>query len=154
MNAPTIKRLVVPTDLEPAFAIRREVFIDEQGIDREVEFDGLDDGCDHLLAVLDDRPVGTLRLRMVDRGRIAKIERVAVIEAARGRHVGVRLIGDALERARQLGATAALLHAQTRVEGFYARLGFVAFGDVFEEDGIPHIAMRKPLTGDQTTRTR
>ena len=91
--------------------------------------------------------MGTLRLRWLDGGRTVKIERVAVLAAARGQRVGQALIGAALDLARAEGAGEARLHAQTTVQAFYARLGFSAFGPEFEEDGILHIAMRRALTG-------
>jgi predicted GNAT family N-acyltransferase len=106
--------------LEQALAIRIAVFVEEQGVGLALEIDGHDDAVRHFLALHDGEPVGTLRLRWVD-GRVAKIERVAVLPQARG--------------------------AKTSVQGFYARLGFVAFGPEFVEDGILHIAMSLPLCG-------
>lgn len=134
--------------LEQAFAIRRAVFVVEQGVSETLEIDGRDDEARHLLALRDGDPVGTLRLRWVDDGRVAKIERVAVLPPARGAKVGQILVEAALALARTAGAEAALLHAQTVVQGFYARLGFVACGPEFIEDGIPHVAMQLSLRGD------
>ena len=92
-------------------------------------------------------------MRWIDHGRVAKIERVAVLARARGAKIGQRLVEAALALSRAAGAEAARLHAQTSVQDFYARLGFVAFGPEFSEDGILHIAMRLPLCGD-TARHR
>jgi predicted GNAT family N-acyltransferase len=131
--------------LEQALAIRCAVFVDEQGVSEALEIDGRDGEARHLLALQDAVPVGTLRLRRVEGGRVAKIERVAVLSPARGSKVGRALVEAALELARAAGAEAATLHAQTTVRAFYARLGFVAFGPEFIEDSIPHIAMRLPL---------
>jgi predicted GNAT family N-acyltransferase len=128
--------------LEQAFAIRRAVFVQEQGVSEALEIDGRDDEAQHLLALQDDEPVGTLRLRWVEHGRVAKIERVAVVPRARGAKIGRTLVEAALALARAAGAEAATLHAQTTVQAFYAKLGFVAFGPEFIEDGIPHIAMQ------------
>jgi predicted GNAT family N-acyltransferase len=127
--------------LEEAFAIRRTVFVDEQGVSEAIEIDGLDDQAEHLLAIIEDRPVGTLRMRLFDQGRMAKIERVAVLAPARGRQVGQALMHAVLAQARARGAAEAKVHAQTVVQDFYTRLGFVAVGSEFEEDGIAHIAM-------------
>jgi predicted GNAT family N-acyltransferase len=132
--------------LERAFAIRRRVFVDEQGIAEALEFDGLDEAARHLLAMVDGEAAGTLRIRLLECGRIAKIERVAVLAEQRRHRVGRALMGAALDLARAQGAGEAKVHAQTAVQRFYASLGFVAFGAAFEEDGIPHIAMRLPLT--------
>ena len=131
-------------DLDQAFCVREAVFIDEQGISKDVEFDDLEDQCQHLLAKVGHRPVGTLRIRPID-DNLAKIERVAVLGSARGRHVGVDLMKAALRLLREQGHRTARLHAQVHAEQFYAKLGFIAFGDVFDEDGIPHIAMEMSL---------
>jgi ElaA protein len=133
--------------LEQALAIRLAVFVEEQGVSLAQEIDGHDDAARHLLALRDGEPVGTLRLRWVDHGRVVKIERVAVLARARGAKIGQALVEAALATARAAGAEAALLHAQISVQGFYARLGFVAIGPEFVEDGIMHIAMSLPLGG-------
>ncbi|MEZ5932556.1 MAG: GNAT family N-acetyltransferase [Alphaproteobacteria bacterium] len=133
---------------DAAFAIREAVFVDEQGVDLPLEFDGLDDQAEHLLATLDGAPVGTLRLRALDHGS-AKIERVAVLKDARGQSVGAALLEAALQRLRNHGIAEARLHAQTHALDFYARLGFVAHGGIFDEDGIPHKAMTLDLTADR-----
>ena len=132
---------------ERAFAIRRAVFVQEQGVAEALEFDEHDAQARHLLALRDGEPVGTLRVRWLDRGRTAKIERIAVLPEARGAKVGQALVEAALAAAKAEGAEVALLHAQTIVQGFYVRLGFVAFGPEFIEDDILHVAMRLPLCG-------
>jgi predicted GNAT family N-acyltransferase len=134
-----------PAELEQAFAIRRAVFVDEQGVAETQEFDGRDEQAHHLLALRDGAAVGTLRVRWLDGGRSVKIERVAVLPGARGSQIGRALLQAALALAGSAGAETAILHAQTAARGFYARLGFVAFGPAFMEDGIAHIAMRLSL---------
>lgn len=135
-----------------AFAIRRRVFVEEQGIAAALEFDDLDVAARHLLATVDGEPAGTLRIRLLAGGRIAKIERVAVLPEQRRRRVGWALMGAALDLARGRGAGEAKVHAQTVVQGFYASLGFVAVGAEFEEDGIAHVAMRLPLSANGVAR--
>jgi predicted GNAT family N-acyltransferase len=139
---------------EQAFAIRRAVFVQEQGVAEALEFDECDAQARHLLALRDGEPVGTLRMRWLDRGRTAKIERVAVLPAARGAKVGQALVEAALAAAKAWGAKVALLHAQTTVQGFYVQLGFVAFGPEFVEDGILHVAMRLPFRDAPAERGR
>jgi predicted GNAT family N-acyltransferase len=134
-----------PAELERAFAIRRAVFMEEQGVPEALELDGRDHQAQHLLALLDGAAVGTLRVRWLDGGRTAKIERVAVLPGARGSKIGQALLQAALALAGSAGAKTASLHAQTAARGFYGKLGFVAFGPEFMEDGIPHIAMRLSL---------
>ena len=121
------------------------MFVREQGVASALEFDQRDDQARHLLALRAGEPIGTLRLRWLDEGRTAKIERVAVLPQARGAGIGHALLSAAVVLAEAGGASEARLHAQTVAQDFYARLGFVAFGAVFDEDGIPHIAMRRPL---------
>jgi predicted GNAT family N-acyltransferase len=133
--------------LEQAFAIRRAVFVQEQGVSEALEIDDREHEAEHLLALHDGEPVGTLRLRWVEDGRVAKIERVAVLPRARGAKIGQTLVEAALALARAAGADAAMLHAQTAVQAFYARLGFIAFGPEFIEDGIPHVVMRLSICG-------
>jgi ElaA protein len=131
--------------LRQALAIRLAVFVEEQGVSEAVEIDGHDEAARHLLALYDGKPLGTLRLRWLEGGRVAKIERVAVLPWGRGGGVGHALMGAALALAERGGAKEARLHAQAVVQAFYDRLGFVAFGPIFDEDGIPHIAMRRLL---------
>jgi predicted GNAT family N-acyltransferase len=139
-------------DRAAAFAIRREVFVVEQRISEALEFDGRDGAARHLVARRGGAPVGSLRLRLLEHGRVAKIERVAVRAAARGHKVGHALLAAALELARAAGAAEARLHAQCTVQGFYGALGFVAKGPVFIEDGIPHVAMRLELGREEPAR--
>lgn len=131
-------------DLDAAFAIRRSVFVDEQKVDLLLEFDGLDSDAHHFVATLEGKPVGTLRLRQVDH-ETGKIERVAVLREARGRSIGKALLEAALSNLKADGVARAKLHAQTQAMDFYARFGFVAHGDVFDEDGIPHQTMLRNL---------
>ena len=152
MAAMVIQEVQTAAGIERAFAIRRRVFVEEQGIAEALEFDALDPAARHLLAVVDGAPAGTLRIRLIEQGRIAKIERVAVLAPQRGHRVGRALMVAALDLARLQGADEAKVHAPTVVRGFYASLGFVAFGAAFEEDGIAHVAMRLPLTAPGVAR--
>lgn len=135
-----IQQVVYEDERQAAFAIRETVFVDEQKVDLPLEFDGLDDDADHLLAKVDGQPAGTLRLRRID-DETGKIERVAVLKEARGRAIGAALLKAAITKLREDGVRRAKLHAQTHALAFYAKLGFAAYGDVFDEDGISHRAM-------------
>lgn len=124
-----------------ASEIRRRVFIDEQNVPQEEEWDGLDPECQHFLALLDGQPVGTARL-LPD----AHIGRVAVLKDARGTGIGVLLMQTAIEAARHAGHPQVALSAQVHALAFYERLGFVAHGEVFLDAGIPHREMALSLT--------
>ncbi|WP_135302987.1 GNAT family N-acetyltransferase [Haloarcula amylovorans] len=127
-----------------ARSVRRTVFIEEQGVSEAEEMDDKDGVATHVLVIDDSKPVATARLRLVEE-TTAKVERVAVLADYRGEGLGVRVM-DAVETvADDRGATEAKLHGQTRVRGFYERLGYEAVGEEFEEAGIPHVEMVKPL---------
>lgn len=129
--------------LETCLEIRREVFVRGQQIPEEIELDGLDSGCVHVLARLEGAAVGTARLREVD--GCAKAERVAVLARERGLGLG-RALMDALEaEARRQRYTELILNAQEEVVPFYERLGYTACGPSFLEAGILHRAMTKDL---------
>lgn len=131
-------------DLAACHAIRRVVFIDEQAVPEELEMDDLDGEAIHLLATVDGRPAGTARLLLRD--EVGKIGRVAVLADQRGTGLGAALIRAALEELRAVpGITTAKLGAQTHALGFYERLGFTAFGPVYDDAGIPHRDMTRPL---------
>lgn len=125
--------------------IRYLVFQVEQGVAAELEFDGNDEAAAHLLAYLDKQPVGTARIRLLD-SQTAKVERVAVLKAARGAGIGKRIMIEALAVLSKANVSAVQIHAQESVQDFYQRLGFEPEGEVFVEAGIPHVKMNKLLT--------
>ncbi len=118
-------------------AVRRAVFIDEQGVPEAVEVDGRDAGAWHLLARdAAGLPVGCARL-LPD----AHIGRMAVLRGARGQGVGRCLLEAAVQLGQRLGMAQLHLHAQVQARGFYEAAGFIAEGDAFLEAGIAHVAM-------------
>ena len=127
-------------ELETAFAIRRQVFCEEQRVDPALEFDGLDDGCRQYLARRHGRAIGTARLRRTGPGAV-KIERVAVLADERRRGAGAALMTRAIADARAAKAESIAIHAQCHAEHFYGGLGFRTEGGVFDEAGIPHVRM-------------
>lgn len=129
---------------DEAAAVRMAVFVEEQGVSKVEEMDGKDPNAVQFLARDGDDPIGTARLRFPTE-RVGKVERVAVRKPYRGEGVGVALMEAIEETADEEGATELMLHAQTRVEAFYERLGYETVSDEFEEAGIPHVEMRKQL---------
>lgn len=130
---------------EPARRIRTEVFIDEQRVPLEMEWDEADDGCLHAVAFNRiGQPVATGRL-LPAQGGSAKIGRVAVNKVLRGSGVGRRLMQALMDAASRRGDREIVLHAQRSAESFYRSLGFTARGAEFEEAGIPHIEMTRSL---------
>lgn len=131
-------------DLATCHALRRAVFIEEQGVPEADELDDLDAQAIHLLATVDGHPMGSARLlRLGDTG---KIGRVCVLAQARGTGLGAALIRAALDEFRAMpGIAKVKLGAQTHALGFYERLGFAAFGPEYDDAGIPHRDMVLPL---------
>jgi predicted GNAT family N-acyltransferase len=130
---------------EPARRIRTEVFIDEQRVPLEMEWDEADETSIH--AVVFNRigqGVGTGRL-LPAHGGSAKIGRVAVNKVLRGSGVGRRVMEALMDAARARGDKEIVLHAQRTAEAFYRGLGFTVRGEEFEEAGIPHIEMARSL---------
>lgn len=134
----------LPDDLPQVHQIRYWVFQVEQGVDAALEFDGEDQRSTHLLAYLNEKPVGTTRIRWLT-AQIAKVERVAVLSEARGKGIGKRLMEYTFNFAIAKQATEVCMNAQQSVQLFYERLGFQPEGTPFEEAGISHIKMKKSL---------
>lgn len=132
-----------PADWVWACAIRLAVFVDEQRVPFEEELDEHDRDAFHVLAWLDERPVGTGRL--VIEGEGGRIGRMAVLPAARGAGVGSAALGELLAEARRRGLRAVHLAAQLHARPFYARFGFVAGGPHFRDAGIWHQRMERPV---------
>jgi predicted GNAT family N-acyltransferase len=139
-----IPSISLTDDIATCQALRRIVFIEEQGVSIADEVDGKDAAARHLLALTDGRPVGTARL-LTD-GTTGKIGRVCVLADARGQGIGAALVRAAVEVFRaDPGIAVAILGSQTHAIGFYERLGFRATGPVFDDAGIPHRDMILPL---------
>jgi predicted GNAT family N-acyltransferase len=126
-----------------AMELRRAVFVGEQGISPRLETDARDADALHLVAVRDERVIGTCRV-VIDRG-IADLGRLAVRRDARGAGAGTALVVAAEAQARAAGAERMALHAQTHATGLYAARGFVRLGAPFREAGIEHVRMEKRL---------
>ena len=128
-----------------AQAVRTAVFVQEQGIAPEDEWD--EDDATSLHAVLFDvngQALGNARL-LQPTANVAKVGRMAVLRDMRGRSFGARLLQALLLEARRRGNKEVRLSAQRTAEGFYASHGFVVTGEPFDEVGIPHVEMRLSL---------
>ncbi|GHE90186.1 GNAT family N-acetyltransferase [Streptomyces griseoluteus] len=155
MSTPyTVRVAEEPADREACFAVRKEVFVGEQGVPQDIEYDSHDATALHVLAIGGDGiPLGTGRLlhgeaaagRTGEDLSVGSLGRLAVTRRVRGLGVGAALVRAIEDAARDLGLTAVDLHAQTRALGFYERLGYTAYGPEFQDAGIAHRAMRRPL---------
>jgi predicted GNAT family N-acyltransferase len=129
--------IAVTDDIAVCHALRRAVFIDEQGVEGALELDGRDAEATHLLATLDGRPVGTARL--LSDGTTGKIGRVCVLRDARGMGLGAALVRAAVEEFRRdPGIARVRLGAQIHALAFYEKLGFTADGPIYDDAGIDH----------------
>jgi predicted GNAT family N-acyltransferase len=150
----TVRVAEDPADREACFAVRKEVFVVEQGVAEDIEYDACDAVAVHVLAVREDGvPLGTGRLlhgeaaaaKTGGDASVGSLGRLAVSREARGLGVGAALVRAVEDAARTRGLTAVDLHAQTHALGFYERLGYEAYGPEFPDAGIPHRAMRRAL---------
>jgi len=144
-------------ELPEIHAIRRTVFVEEQGVDPDLEQDGLDDQAAHCVLRENGRAVGCARIRRQIRGIEAdqktdrkneqqplvcwKIERLAVLPEARNRGYGKLIMEWIMRQARSEGIDGLTMHAQHQLIDFYSKLGFRTTGNPFLEAGIRHISM-------------
>ena len=136
-------RITEVSDLAAPHALRRAVFIEEQGYSEADEWDDQDAAARHLVAFEGARPIGTARIFVT--GTEGRIGRVCVLQAARGTGLGAALIRAGMARLRAAGCTRVVLGAQVRAMGFYERLGFAACGPEYDDGGVPHREMARPL---------
>lgn len=128
-----------------AARVRTAVFVQEQRIPREMEVDDADGAALHAVAYNRlGQPVATGRLTRCAPG-VGQIGRMAVDRALRGSQLGQRVLQALTDSARERGDREVLLHAQRSAEGFYTRAGYAVRGDPFDEVGIAHVEMFKPL---------
>ena len=120
--------------------IRQLVFVDEQQVPADLEWDEHDPACEHVLAEVDGIPLGAARIRPYKPG-VFKVERVAVLNEARGQGIGLFVMAEIMRRLADQKAEKVVLNAQSKVEAFYLKLGFVSEGEHFMEAGIPHVYM-------------
>lgn len=132
-----VHKIESDTDLQKAFAIRIKVFVDEQGVDKRLEYE-FEDESTHFLALVNDIPAGTARWRETENGY--KLERFAVLKEYRKHGVGGELVKATLSEVLPTDKKV-YLNAQTLVVDFYGRYGFKPEGEEFEEAGIMHYAM-------------
>lgn len=127
-----------PTEQNTICAIRRRVFIEEQRVPEDMEWDGLDMSAIHVLGSVDPGPP-CATARLLPDGRIG---RMAVLPAYRNRGLGSALLSALMAMATEAGMQQLCLHAQIRALAFYRRFGFEASGDEFLEAGIRHRLMK------------
>ena len=141
MSAPHLLTVPIASDLgNLAMALRRRVFVHEQKVPAEEEFDAYDFTATHVVALLDGDLAGCLRILYLPEH--AKFGRVVVAPHARGRGVASAMMIYAMDLARARGETRFYLAAQADKLALYEKLGFTPFGPLFTDGGMPHYAMK------------
>jgi predicted GNAT family N-acyltransferase len=141
-KSPLIIKISTPQQLQEAVAIRRTVFIDEQGVSEAEELDGLDKQCDHYLVTVQGAPVATARMKYVPPSQ-AKIERVGVLSEYRGYGLGKQLMEFILRDIKHSNkAEIVCLGSQTHAIPFYERLGFQVCSEEYQDARIAHRDMQ------------
>ena len=120
------------------------MFIEEQGVSEDVEYDGYDTEALHMVAKDGERIIGTARVRFLAAGQ-AKIERMAILKPFRRKGIGRKIMAFLNEELRNRQIEQVILHAQYQVVAFYKSCGFEESGLPFWEAGIKHIRMHRRL---------
>ena len=120
--------------------IRIKVFILEQKVPEDLEWDEYDETAWHAVAKSNHQVIGTGRL--IINQSTAKIGRMAIDPKYRGKGIGLEMLKALINKGKEKGAQEFILHAQTHAIAFYAREGFEPYGPIFDEAGIPHVEMR------------
>ncbi|MGO4889386.1 GNAT family N-acetyltransferase [Anaerobacillus sp. MEB173] len=137
--------IIVKTEkqLNDAYSIRKEVFVNEQKVPPEEEIDHLEGEATHFVVYDHQKPIGAGRFRVVD--GYGKVERICIAKANRKQNVGLHLMNDIESYAKEKEITQLKLNAQIQAEGFYKKLGYKTYSDTFLDAGIPHVSMKKEL---------
>ncbi|MEK5334251.1 MULTISPECIES: GNAT family N-acetyltransferase [unclassified Lysinibacillus] len=135
---------IVETEKEhdDAFAVRKKVFVEEQGVPLHLECDAQDETATHFIMYEGDEPVGAARLRSIEE-HTAKIERVCILQSQRGKKLGALIMKEMENYATSIDQKKLKLHAQSYAVPFYEKLGYTVTSPEFMDAGIPHRAMEK-----------
>ena len=121
--------------------IRIEVFMKEQGF--ENEFDDIDNISFHIVVFDEEKPIGTCRF--FKENDHYTIGRVAVLKEYRNQHIGNALLESAEKEIKKLNGDLIVVHAQVRVSPFYEKQGYIQFGQIDDDEGVPHMWMKKRI---------
>jgi predicted GNAT family N-acyltransferase len=123
--------------------LRLQVFVEEQGVPEDLELDEWDQTAQHFIALKNDRVIATVRILLKDNE--AKLGRLAVLKSFRKQRIATQLMFMSTQFCQQQKITTIRLGAQISVQDFYAKLGYRAEGNIFNDAGIPHITMLKKI---------
>lgn len=137
MDILQVNKIRTKEELESAFAVRRKVFVEEQGVPAELELEN-EEVSVHFIALMDNLPCGACRYRKTDKGY--KLERFAVLKEFRGKRVGQAMVAAVLDDIPD-DDQPIYLNAQSDAVSLYTKFGFAVEGEQFEEAGISHYRM-------------
>lgn len=140
----TFKLVTNDEELKGALEVRRQVFVQEQGVAEDLEYDGHDGEALHMVVKDGERVIGTARVRFLTTNQ-AKIERMAVLRPFRQRGIGSNIISFLKGELENKQIEHVVLHAQCEVTAFYKSCGFEEIGPLFWEAGIKHVKMQLRL---------
>ena len=126
-----------------AIEVRQKVFVEEQGF--HDEFDDIDKTAAHIIIFDKDKPVAVCRVFWDSEMNSYILGRLAVLKEYRGKGLGSAVVKEAEKYVLQKGGNSIALHAQCRVTPFYRSLGYKEYGDIEDDEGCPHIWMKKML---------
>ena len=138
-----VEKISDPSTFQEAVKIREQVFVIEQKVSKEDEYDQFEESSTHFLARMDGKPVGAARWRNTDKG--IKLERFAVLKEFRGKGVGKSLVEAVLKDIHSHShaeGKVKYLHAQLDAVPLYSKFGFKKVGEMFEECSIQHFKMQ------------
>ena len=135
-------KLTISNNFNDCAYVRTKVFIEEQGFDKEMEFDEIDGYATHIALYRNGDLIGCGRLYEVDEN-IYRLGRIAILKEYRNEGFGRYLLGVMEKMARDKGARHLIIQGQVSAKGFYDKTGYKVIGDIELEEGVPSIYMRK-----------
>ena len=139
-----MKTLIYESLPHAAKIVRQAVFVNEQGFQNE--FDQIDDIAAHIVIYNEnDTPIATCRIFWDETMNMYILGRLAVVKEYRRKNIGSIMVKEAEKYVKNMGKKSIALHAQCQAAGFYQKLGFIEFGNIENDEGCPHIWMRKNI---------
>ncbi|MGE7672243.1 GNAT family N-acetyltransferase [Lysinibacillus sp. NPDC094403] len=139
-----VKIVETTKEHEDAFVVRKQVFVEEQGVPLHLECDAEDASATHFIMYEGNDPVGAARLRSIEDDAV-KIERVCILQDQRGKKLGALIMKEMENHAISINKKKLKLNAQSYAIPFYEKLGYTATSPEFMDAGIPHRAMEKTI---------
>lgn len=140
----TTKIVTTEKEKELAFAVRKKVFVEEQGVPVTLELDEQDETATHFIVLDDEQVIAAARLREIE-PNVGKVERVCVLPEYRGQHLGVLIMETIEKHAAKLDWSFLKLNAQSYAVPFYEKIGYEITSPEFMDADIPHRAMKKTI---------